>query len=329
MRLQRINRGIIVALGILLTGSISCKKSEDADIDYRQEMRSFIQHISVYARGYTPGFIVVPQNGQELITQNGESSGPLATTYLQTISGQAREDLFYGYYGDGLLTPSNELHYLQGYLDRIKTEGKSVLVTDYCSSHPDMLDSYQKNTAKGYISFAADQRNLDNIPEYPSPVYNENSDQVLSLDQAKNFLLLLNPEKYETKNHFLDTLKKTNYDMLIIDLFFDADVSLSKDEVISLKEKSGGGKRLVLCYMSIGEAENYRYYWTPGWEFANPVWLEKPNPDWPGNFKVRYWDPGWQAIIYGNDNSYIKRILDAGFDGVYLDIVDAFEYFEE
>ena len=33
-------------------------------------------------------------------------------------------------------------------------------------------------------------------------------------------------------------------------------------------------------------------------------------------------------IIYGNNNSYLEKILDAGFDGVYLDIIDAFEYFE-
>lgn len=40
------------------------------------------------------------------------------------------------------------------------------------------------------------------------------------------------------------------------------------------------------------------------------------------------WDENWQAIIYGNDDSYLKKIIDAGFDGVYLDIIDAFEYFE-
>ena len=36
----------------------------------------------------------------------------------------------------------------------------------------------------------------------------------------------------------------------------------------------------------------------------------------------------WQDIVFGNDESYLKKILDAGFDGVYLDIIDAFEYFE-
>ena len=34
-------------------------------------------------------------------------------------------------------------------------------------------------------------------------------------------------------------------------------------------------------------------------------------------------------MIYGGDGSYIKRIIDAGFDGVYLDKVDVYEYFEE
>ena len=43
---------------------------------------------------------------------------------------------------------------------------------------------------------------------------------------------------------------------------------------------------------------------------------------------MRHRDPQWQEIIYGNDNSYVKKILDAGLDGVYLDIIDAFEYFE-
>jgi cysteinyl-tRNA synthetase len=44
---------------------------------------------------------------------------------------------------------------------------------------------------------------------------------------------------------------------------------------------------------------------------------------------VRYWDKTWQNIIYGNNDTYLKKIIDAGFDGVYLDVVDAFEYFEE
>jgi len=316
-----------IALFLLITSACS-DKEDNPDMDYRQEMRNFVTGISNYAGNLHPGFIVIPQNGQELITTDGEGNGPLATGYLAAIDGQAREDLFYGYEADGVPTPAGEREYMEEFLDRAKADGKQILVTDYCSEHLDMLDSYNQNAAREYISFAANDRELNNVPEYPNPVFNENSNNIANLSQAKNFLYLINPEKYESKNEYLDLLRNTNYDLLIIDLFFKTQEQLSVHDVEYLKLKANGSERLVICYMSIGEAENYRYYWDPGWEFANPEWLEGANPDWPGNYKVRYWDPEWQKIIYGNDNSYLKKIIDAGFDGVYLDIIDAFEYFE-
>nr|WP_314467395.1 hypothetical protein [uncultured Campylobacter sp.] len=44
---------------------------------------------------------------------------------------------------------------------------------------------------------------------------------------------------------------------------------------------------------------------------------------------MKYWNVDWQKIITENDESYQKKILDAGFDGVYLDIIDAFEHFKK
>jgi cysteinyl-tRNA synthetase len=115
--------------------------------------------------------------------------------------------------------------------------------------------------------------------------------------------------------------------VFIIDLFV-GDQSLTEADVFALATKPSGARRLVICYMSIGEAENYRYYWQPAWETTPPAWLDAENPDWEGNFKVRYWEPAWQAILTGDGDSYLGRILAAGFDGVYLDIIDAFEYYE-
>ena len=53
--------------------------------------------------------------------------------------------------------------------------------------------------------------------------------------------------------------------------------------------------------------------------------MDEENPDWGGNYKVHYWDSAWQTIIF----SYTDRLLDAGFDGAYLDIIDAYEYYAE
>jgi len=113
-----------------------------------------------------------------------------------------------------------------------------------------------------------------------------------------------------------------------MDLFFDEE-SFTGAEVEALRSKANGGKRLVVCYMSIGEAEDYRYYWKNSWKRGDPEWLYKENPDWEGNYKVKYWMDEWKQIIFGEENAYLDKILDSGFDGVYLDIIDAFEYFEE
>lgn len=83
------------------------------------------------------------------------------------------------------------------------------------------------------------------------------------------------------------------------------------------------------CYMSIGQAEDYRFYWQRDWYKNPPAWLDVSDPEWAGDYWVRYWDPDWQAIIYGLPDSYLDRILELGFDGVYLDRVDAYEYYLE
>lgn len=46
------------------------------------------------------------------------------------------------------------------------------------------------------------------------------------------------------------------------------------------------------------------------------------NPEWKGNYKVQYWNADWKSIIFGNDNSYTKKLLNSHFDGAYLDIID-------
>ncbi len=112
----------------------------------------------------------------------------------------------------------------------------------------------------------------------------------------------------------------TGFELLVTDYSAtgEEDGEWSPPEVALMK--SGG--RVVLAYLSIGEAEDYRYYWDPAWEDDPPAWLGPENPHWKGNWRVRYWDPDWQAIVL----DYLDRILAQGFDGVYLDIVDAYEY---
>ena len=99
--------------------------------------------------------------------------------------------------------------------------------------------------------------------------------------------------------------------------------AFSSAQLSRMKRKSDGSRRIVLAYLSIGEAEDYRFYWRADWRNKKPDWLLRENPDWPGNFPVKYWHKGWQKIIH----TYLEHIIKVGFDGVYLDRVDSFEEF--
>jgi cysteinyl-tRNA synthetase len=302
--------------------------NSESTTEYKDKMKTFVRNLSTYVKGIHDNFIIIPQNGHELITQNGELQGDADLDYIDAVDGFGREDLFYGYDDDDVETPASITSDISFYLDKAKLNGAVILVTDYCSTQSNIDDSYTKNGNLGYISFAADHRDLDNIPAYPAEPNNVNTDSIGSPDEIKNFLYLLDHQAYGTKQDFIDAVSGTNYDLLITDLFFD-EQEFTPADIRNLRNKANGGKRLIVAYMSIGEAEDYRYYWNSDWETNPPSWLKEENPDWEGNYKVEYWDTNWQQIIFGNETSYVKEILDAGFDGVYLDIIDAFEYFEE
>ncbi|RLC89694.1 MAG: hypothetical protein DRI77_15475 [Chloroflexi bacterium] len=131
---------------------------------------------------------------------------------------------------------------------------------------------------------------------------------------------------YQLQNLNLTDVGNTAYDLVVMDYAADGDdaTAFTAAQIAALKDSPGGDK-IVLAYMSIGEAEDYRFYWQSGWTPGDPAWLDAANPDWPGNYKVHYWDPVWQTIIF----SYTDRLLDAGFDGAYLDIIDAYEYYAD
>jgi cysteinyl-tRNA synthetase, unknown class len=119
------------------------------------------------------------------------------------------------------------------------------------------------------------------------------------------------------------------YDVLVIDYSRDGsdERALTAAEVRRLKTKPDGGRRIVLAYLSIGEAETYRYYWNEDWSSQPlaPTWLGGENKKWRGNHGVLYWDEEWHSLIFKGANSYLDRIIRAGFDGVYLDKIDEYE----
>ncbi len=131
---------------------------------------------------------------------------------------------------------------------------------------------------------------------------------------------------YLLQNIDMDEINNSKYDLIVIDYSSDGcEEGEFSSANISYMKSIGNTKKLLISYFSIGEAEDYRFYWNSTWTVGNPIWLDAENPDWPGNFKVKYWYVGWQNIMF----EYLDRIISAGFDGIYLDIIDAYDYYND
>jgi len=318
---------ILVIISVIIVATSMCT----AKPNYRQYMRELVIAISNEAKKHNPKFLVIGQNALELVTVNGKPNGKVAKDYINALDGTGIEELFYGFENrDGIKTPPKTTQYFLSYLKIFSKYKKHVLVIDYVKTKNQASDSYKRSLQKGFISFQTN-RACSIIPQW---MFDKNEDAVTELWQSKNFLYLINPEQFKSKDEFIQALSHTWYDLLIVDAFF-GDELLTVQDVSALQCKPNGARRLVIAYMSVGEAEDYRYYWQEEWKANKPPFLEKANPDWKGNYKVYYWHPQWHTIVYGAGvpqnfgDSYLGKIIHAGFDGVYMDVLDAAMYFEE
>ena len=143
---------------------------------------------------------------------------------------------------------------------------------------------------------------------------------------------------YQLAGLSLDEAAKSPYELLVVDATggLGDGKAFTREQVERLKRMPDGRRRVVISYLSIGEAEDYRsdYFSKEYMEEEAPDWLMKENPHWKGNRLIRFCEEGWQKTILGDeqgrnvysgdDPSPLYRLLELGFDGVYLDRVDVY-----
>jgi uncharacterized protein (TIGR01370 family) len=150
----------------------------------------------------------------------------------------------------------------------------------------------------------------------------------------------------------VNKLANSRYDLLVVeptrtDWSSDDKYFNTKKMVQILKNSKasdGVHRKIVLAYINIGEAEDWRWYWkwSRYWKKGTPrprdwpSYILSPDPDgWTGNYPVAYWDRRWKDLViyghnqnskpYGNYNSILNEAINDGFDGIYLDWVEGFE----
>jgi len=145
-----------------------------------------------------------------------------------------------------------------------------------------------------------------------------------------SFAYILQADSFaKTKPAAVAKLKESGRDWIVLDATFAGDTPWEQTDLDTIR--SGKAGRKVVAYLSIGEAEGYRSYWQFDWvsngkrTAAAPVWLGIENPEWKGNYQVKYWKAEWQKLML----AAIDDAMALGFDGVYLDIVDGFQTYEQ
>lgn len=142
---------------------------------------------------------------------------------------------------------------------------------------------------------------------------------------------------YQLAEATIEAMAASPFDLIVIDPNTGfGDKSLARADIDRLKRKPDGGRRIVIGYLSIGEAEDYRpdYFSKEYMEEDAPDWLLHENPDWRGNRLVNVCADGWQQTILGDERgrslydsiqpSPLHRLIELGLDGVYLDRVDVY-----
>lgn len=148
---------------------------------------------------------------------------------------------------------------------------------------------------------------------------------------------------YQLASLDLDAAAASPYDLLVVDATagLASGKAFTRADVERLRKSPDGRRRIIVSYLSVGEAEDYRPdYFSPEYlEEEAPDWLLKENPQWKGNRLIRFCHEGWQKTILGDENgrnvyssilpSPLYKLIELGFDGVYLDRVDVYTEVEK
>jgi cysteinyl-tRNA synthetase len=203
-------------------------------------------------------------------------------------------------------------------------QGVKMLSVDHCDDAASASAGLQAAVRMGVVAHMdldADDV-FDRVPtRRPVP---ENPGNVQTLADARNMLMMLDSKAYGSKEEWIAALAATNYDVIVTDAFYRGNQPLSKDAINSLKFKQMGARRLVLARLSLGYAEDERFYWQREWKIGEPSWIQGRAPGRPGSYVVEFWNPAWKAVI----GKYFAGIMDLGFDGVVLDGVEAYRRWE-
>lgn len=314
-------------------------------MNYRNLMRENVITLSNYGKSRRPGFQIMVHEGQDLLTRSlweyhlegylkarnaGENVedpaflinlkqtspayeplvGSRAAEYLKSIDAIAVNNRYCG-----KIQPS----------PAIANNNLPLISLDNCANEKNYDAAIAASLQDKTLLYAFIHKDKAFRKIAAQPIINENAENIFNLRSAKNISFLLNDELYADKNDFIEAVRASNYDIVVIEPYFHGTQPFTPEDVNAMQYKKNGTRRQLLARFRVSEAKDTDYYWKSSWKIGSPGWLVRASFVEPHAAITRYWHDDWKNLM----SRYFKGIVDSGYDGAFLTGLENHRYFEQ
>ncbi|MGB0695599.1 MAG: alpha-1,4-polygalactosaminidase [Rhodospirillaceae bacterium] len=296
--------------------------------NWRDDMREIINTLSEFARAQNPDFITLLRGGVFLATMSQRELdvatlaqpdgvplppsalrqvGAFERRFLRNVSGFVMEDLYCR--ETGRERPDAEIR------RRLLQESKVLISLEHCNTPAEAAEAIGLGATDRVLVAAGTDGDgvFDELPALEP--FMTNAKSIQEPDRATNVFAMLSSRRFARKDDWIGAMTLLNHDILIVDPFFNGDIPLDVDDVERLKYKFIGARRQVIARLTVGFAEDTRYYWQSDWTVGNPPFLTGFLPGNDGTYWVDYRNQQWREIV----GATYAGLMALGFDGVMLD----------
>lgn len=309
--------------------------------NYRAKMRDNLLMLIRYAKQQNKDFQIVSHEGQDLLTKSLWEYDREGYNRAR-IQENAQDDSFlfhknfeeqepnrytpeYEYLNIVDAVAVNNLYCGQGHENKVaKNHNLTSITIEQCPDADAMemariTSSLEKKASYFFVDIKDAFNNIDDHVNI-----NDSAQNVFKPSDAQNILIINDTSRFDTKENFVNTLLKTNYDIIVMKPLFNDVERYAVEDLQKLHFKKNGSKRLLLAEFNVSEASPSEYYWHKDWKLGKPSWLIRQSFDNKDSFITQYWHPQWKQII----SRHFKDVMGEGFDGVFFTGVENYKYFE-
>ncbi len=312
-------------------------------INYREAMRENIIALEEFAKAENKNFELIAHEGEELLHKSLweyhldgynearkkglNADDPVFLAHLKQTTPEKDYSLSSEKYGKSIsgLAINNRFCGKHVLNEHIKKHNLKLISIDHCKTEAAFDEAAMNATGLNYLLYAFIKPDTAFKKIKKQPIINENAKNIFKVADAENISLLIDDSLYKEKERFLQDIRDSNYDIVVIDPFFHHEKPYSKEDVESLKFKKNGAKRLIFAKINVSEADQDDYYWQDDWEIEKTPWLARASFTDKNAVITQYWNNTWRHL----NGLYFKGIVESGYDGAFLTGIENHTYFEK